>query len=213
MVLNEEHLREVIHSDTVDETSVRGRQQLQTIGRSTKTVHSAKQLGAGQHLRLIVIDAEKDDLTVTAANNDLISSHGFDRLNTFGTSVDIEGEGLVLDLESEKITGLGAREEHVLTVLAESHAGVVAHNGTRVDQVVGSLTSGRVQLPEGHLALTRNRELIVRGVATLVIFGVAAPGQALRRLAERRGNDGERAHNVAVRSIPDEELAVESVAA
>lgn len=106
MVLNQQHLREVVNSHTVNETSVSSGEELKTIGRSGKAVDSAKKLSPEQELGLVVRCREEEDLAVTATHNNTVNGDSADRLDALGARVDVESHGLVLDLEGEQVTGL-----------------------------------------------------------------------------------------------------------
>lgn len=147
-------------------------------------MNSTVQLGLCQQLRLVHSRAKDDDLSVTATHNDLISAHGANRLDTLGTSINIESQRLIFNLEREQVTRLRTRKKIVFSVLAESHACVVSNNGASVDQITRGLARDGVQLPEGHLALAGDSKLVVSGVPALVVLGVATPGKALGRLTE-----------------------------
>ena len=96
-------------------------------------------------------------------------------MDTFGTGVDIESKRFVFNLKSKEVTRVRPREKVVFAILAEGHTGVVADNCASVDQFVGGLTSCRVKLPKGHLALTSNCELVVCGVSSFVVFRETTP--------------------------------------
>jgi len=76
---------------------------------------------------------------------------------------------------------------------------------------MASLAGCWVQLPEGHLALASDSELVIGSVSTFVVFRKTAPLEAFGGLAERGRDECERANNVAIGCVPDEEFAIESV--
>ena len=114
-------------------------------------------------------------------------------------------------MESEEVTTFGTCEQDVLSVFTKGHAGVVSHDGASVDQVVAGLASCWVKLPQSHLAFASNRKLIIGSVSAFVVFRITAPGEAPRSFTECRRNQSERANDMAIGGVPDEELSVESV--
>jgi len=176
-------------------------------------VHGTVQLSSHHELWLVVCSGEKNDLAITTTNDNLVSSHSSDGLDALSASVDVESKRLIFNLEGKQITAIRTGKQVIFSVFAESHAGVVSHDSAGIDQVVVGLAGHWVQLPQSHLALSSNGELIVSGVSSLVIFGVATPGQALWRLTERRWNDSQRANNMSIRSVPNKEFSIENVSA
>lgn len=91
VILTKQHLTKIIGPNSVNETSVRGCQHLQTIGAGTQSVHCTEELSLQQELWHVVNNTEQDDLAVAAADSYFLGSNSTNGLNSFCAGINVEG--------------------------------------------------------------------------------------------------------------------------
>lgn len=67
----------------------------------------------------ILIDMEKNNLTITTSNADFISCHSLDTFDSLSTYILSENEYLILDLEAAEISTLSTSEKEFFSWFAK----------------------------------------------------------------------------------------------
>jgi len=107
-------------------------------------------LALHQRLAEVLVNVEKDHLTISTTNANLVVSNCLDILDALSTNGLRENKHFVLDLERAKITGLGSGKQKFLVWLRESQEGVVSHHGSCWQKLIFASALIRIQRPKGQ---------------------------------------------------------------
>jgi hypothetical protein len=126
MIFAQEHLAEIVASNSVDESAVTGGEQLQAIRTYTQAMNAAVELLFKYCLCRDTVCVEQNDLTIATTDDNLVNRDSSDCFNAHGTSIYCECETLSFNLERTQITTCCACEEVVFVAFAISHTCVVS---------------------------------------------------------------------------------------
>ncbi len=87
MVLAQEHLGEISHSQAVYEALVCGGQKLQAVKRSREGIHASEDCCFQEGLAEVLVYMEQDDLTVTPADANLVGCHSLDTFDALCANI------------------------------------------------------------------------------------------------------------------------------
>jgi hypothetical protein len=118
---------------------------------------------------------EEYDISVSSTNCNFIMSYRDDTLDPLSTDVLSKDKELIFDLEAAEVSTRGSSEEVLLVWEGEAHAGVVSHEGSSRNELVGALASCRLQAPEEKFLSAGSSKLILLSRPQLDVLDIASP--------------------------------------
>lgn len=213
MVFGKQNLGEVTHSNSVHETLVCSCEHLNSVKRCWKSYNSSIELALKKRLAEVLVNMEKNNLSISSSNTDFVVSDCVNALDSLGTNWLRENKHFVLYLVWAKVTAAASNKHELFIWLWESHALVVSYHRSGLNLLVWTLTLNWVQRPQGKLLAAGYSELIVWSISELNILDKTTPSNSCDAIREDLTGDFKRADNMTVCSVPNKHLTVESISA